>query len=391
MILKIYFVIEEIIHIISLPFLLILSIFKPFRKEIMPRLFPESVEGKRIILHGASIGEIKSLIPVGREIKKIGIPLIFTSATINGVKTALKEGFPAQLFPLEFSLSHLFFFRKLTPLAIIISERDYWLRFIKGVQKNGGKVIIVNFSIQRNTFFRRKFISLLKEMNPMFFARNEEDRNFLMDLGFQNVKILPTLKSLSVSSCKEKKDGNFIMAVSVHREEFSIIKSSFEKLKKETQLKLVIAPRYMKEIKRLKKLFSGFNISLYSEEKENFDLLIIDTYGVLNSFYPFARAVFVGGSIAKRGCHDLLEPSSFGLPVIFGPNFWNQKEIAELLIKENGGSVVRDAEEMVNAFLSVINGEKNAPSGEKAFSVYKKISSSARDGLNEHLKVVSCL
>jgi len=391
MILKIYFIIEEILHILSFPFLLFLSIFKPLRKEIMPRLFPHSFEGKRVILHGASIGEVKSLFPIGREIKKMGIPLLFTSATINGVNTALKENFPAQLFPLEFSLSHFFFFRKLKPVAIIVSERDYWMRFLKGVKKRGGKVIVINFSIARKNFFKKIFISLLKEMNPQFFARNEEDRDFLLNLGFKEIKILPSLKSLSLSPSEEKLERDIFLAVSVHEEEFTFIKYAFEKLREKTCVKLVIAPRYMKRLNHLKEIFSGFNVSLYSERKENFDVLIVNTYGVLNSFYPRARAVFVGGSIAKRGCHDLLEPSSFKSPVLFGPNFWNQKDVAELLIKENGGRVVKTPEEMVSVLMSIFKGDESAPSGERAYSVYEKIKASARAGLEEIIKEVSCL
>lgn len=390
-ILRIYFIIEEILHIISFPFLLLLSIFKPLRREIMPRLFPRSFEGKRIILHGASIGEIKSLIPIGREIEKMGIPLLFTSATINGVNAALKEGFPAQLFPLEFSISHFFFFRKLVPIAIIISERDYWMRFINGVKKRGGKVIIVNLSFSKKGFLKRRFFSLLKEMNPLFFVRNSDDRNFLLKLGFKDIRILPSLKSLSISPSESQKEKNILLAVSVHGEEFKFIKSAFEMLRKRVDTKLVIAPRYMKKLDRLRASFSGFKVSLYSQGVENFEVLIVDTYGVLNSFYSHAKAVFVGGSIAKRGCHDLLEPSSFRIPVLFGPNFWNQKEIAELLIRENGGKVVKNAEEMVNVLISILKGDKNAPSGEKAFSVYQKISSSAREGLKELLEVISCL
>lgn len=391
MILKIYFIIEEILHIVSLPFLLLLSIFKPLRKEIIPRLFPASPEGRKIILHGASIGEVKSLFPAGREIKKMGIPLLFTSATITGVNTALKEGFPAQLFPLEFSISHFFFFRKLLPVAIIVSERDYWMRFLYGVKKRGGKVIVVNFSIARKNFFKKIFMSLLKEMDPQFFARDEGDREFLLSLGFKDIKILPSLKSLSLTPSQEKKEKNLLLAVSVHEDEFAVIKSAFEKLRERFEIKLVIAPRYISKAPGLKDLFSEFNTSLYSQRKEPFDVLIIDAYGVLNSFYPCAKAVFVGGSIAKKGCHDLLEPSSFKTPVLFGPNFWNQKEIAELLIKENGGKVVRNADEMVDALTSILKGEETAPSGEKAFLVYERISSSAREGLKELLKTISCL
>lgn len=387
MVLRVYFLIEEIIHLIAMPFLILLSIFKPLRKEIMPRLFPHSFDGRRVILHGASIGEIKSLLPIGKELERFGIPLLFTSATINGVKTALNEGFSGQLFPLEFSISHFFFFKNLTPIALIIAERDYWFRFIKGVRKRGGKIVVVNFSYPKKSLFKRHFIKLLKDVRPLFFARDESERDFLVENGFERerIKILPSLKSLSVFHSEEKKEGNIFLAISTHEEEHPIIKSAFEKLREKYEIKLVLAPRYMKKIKELKNSFSGFDICFYSEGKEKFDVLIVDRYGVLNSFYPSAKVAFVGGSIARKGCHDLLEACSWKLPILFGPNFWNQKEIAEILIKKNGGAIVKNSEEIFNAISSIINEDETAPSGERAFQVYENIRVRSQEGLKEIL------
>lgn len=372
----------------AVPLLLSMSLIRRFRLEIVPRLFPRAPEGRRVILHGASIGEIKSLLPLARAMKNFGIPFLFTSATRNGVRLASSEGFEAYLFPLEFSLSHYLFFRRLSPSAIVVSERDYWMRFIYGVRKRGGKVMIVNFSCPEDTFLRRFFISLLKEAKPVFFARTDSDREFLLRAGFPsgNIKIVPSLKALSQEAPSDRPKGTLFLAVSMHRGECGFLKEAFVRIRRVKEIRLVLAPRYMKDVGVFVRAFSDFKTELFSATPQEFDVLVVDAYGVLPRFYREAGFAFVGGSIVKGGCHDLLEPASWKIPVFFGPHFWNQKEVAESLLRENGGRVVRTPEELFHGVLSLINEEEGAPSGERAFLVYRKIREKAREGLEEILE-----
>ncbi len=385
-----YIILSELLHLLTFPFLLLLSISKWGRKEILPRLFPSSLKGEGILLHGASVGEIKSLIPLARELVKDGIPIFFTSATINGVKTAEREGFRASLLPFEFSLSQNLFFRGFKPSAIVISERDYWLRLIRNVKKRGGKVLIINFLMARKNFFKRLFIKTLLPFEPIFFLMTISDREFIIDAGFkpERVKLSPSLKVLLPSKREIKKEKRFILASSTHGKEHELLKEAFERIRKIRDIKLVVAPRYLREVKPLLNWFSSFKTSLFSQNQEDFEVLVIDRFGVLNLFYPFSLAVFVGGSIVKRGCHDLLEPCAWGIPVIFGPNYWNQKDIAEMLIKENGGRVIKDSEEIFKTLLSIMENEEGAPSGEKAFLVYKEVLHLAEKGLREMKEVL---
>jgi 3-deoxy-D-manno-octulosonic-acid transferase len=59
--------------------------------------------------------------------------------------------------------------------------------------------------------------------------------------------------------------------------------------------------------------------------------------GVLASLYPCGRAAFVGGTLVPVGGHNLLEPASLGVPVLFGPHTSSVEDVALTLRASGGG------------------------------------------------------
>jgi 3-deoxy-D-manno-octulosonic-acid transferase len=47
-------------------------------------------------------------------------------------------------------------------------------------------------------------------------------------------------------------------------------------------------------------------------------VLIIDTIGILTKIYSEADIAYVGGGFGNPGVHNLLEPATFGVPIIHG-------------------------------------------------------------------------
>ena len=58
-------------------------------------------------------------------------------------------------------------------------------------------------------------------------------------------------------------------------------------------------------------------------------VLLLDTIGELAALFERAGAVFMGGTLAQRGGHNILEPAYFGKPIIVGPHMENFAAIAE--------------------------------------------------------------
>ena len=104
------------------------------------------------------------------------------------------------------------------------------------------------------------------------------------------------------------------------------------------KLKYVIAPHNIKEkhIRTLKASISK-KVLLYSELKGkdifSYDVLLIDTIGILTKIYSYANIAYVGGGF-KTGLHNTLEPAVFGIPIIIGPNYHGFKEAEDLVLKQ---------------------------------------------------------
>ncbi|MCB0471616.1 MAG: 3-deoxy-D-manno-octulosonic acid transferase, partial [Flavobacteriaceae bacterium] len=69
-----------------------------------------------------------------------------------------------------------------------------------------------------------------------------------------------------------------------------------------------------------------------SEKKKpsEYQVLIINTIGLLSKIYKYADIVYVGGGFGV-GIHNILEPATFSVPVLIGPNFKKFKEANDLV------------------------------------------------------------
>ena len=73
---------------------------------------------------------------------------------------------------------------------------------------------------------------------------------------------------------------------------------------------------------------------------------MLDTIGELAQLYQVATAVFVGGSLADHGGHNILEPAIFGKPIVFGPHMQNFKEIADAFLTNDAAIQVQTEREL---------------------------------------------
>jgi len=122
------------------------------------------------------------------------------------------------------------------------------------------------------------------------------------------------------------------------------------------RLFLVVAPRHPQRCAEVADLFAkgGTRFRRFTELKPSNEeklckgeLLLVDTVGELLKLYALADIVFVGGSLVPVGGHNLLEPASRGIPVLFGPYMANFREITALVLASRAGIQVASEEELV--------------------------------------------
>ena len=139
------------------------------------------------------------------------------------------------------------------------------------------------------------------------------------------------------------------------------------------KLKFVIAPRHIERLSEVKELITnyGMDFRLHSEQSSsnNSRLVLLDQLGELNGYYSKACVAFVGGGFNPRfGGHNIIEPASYGLPVVFGKHMNNFEEEARVLIESGGGIKLNSSDDLHNTLNHLLanNGERKRL-GEKAW------------------------
>jgi len=123
---------------------------------------------------------------------------------------------------------------------------------------------------------------------------------------------------------------------------------------------VVLAPRQPERFAEVERLArdAGFVTTRRSElpidAEPRADVVVLDTIGELAQLYQVATAVFVGGSLADHGGHNILEPAIFGKPIVFGPYMHNFREIADAFVTNDAAIEVRSEQELDDVLLTLV-------------------------------------
>lgn len=330
-------------------------------------LYFPPVDQPVIWIHAVSVGETKAAAPLVKRIKASypHMHILFSNITETGHAEALRTIPEADAHVyLPFDLPYVIrpIVQRVKPKLLILVESDFWFHFQDEVKKQGGSIVVVNAKISKRSLKRFRILPWLT--SPLFntldriLAQSESYKNRFLQLGvlrdkvhvLGNIKLDGTYPELSVeeiAAWKEKlgiRPTDIVLVIgSTHDPEEKELLSELKKVwKKEPELKVLIAPRHPERFKRVEGLFVRYEIpfALWSK-KEKLDgknVLLIDTLGQLRACYQLANIAIVAGSFTdKVGGHNLLEPSWYEKPVLFGPYTFQQQDLAELIKQKNAG------------------------------------------------------
>jgi 3-deoxy-D-manno-octulosonic-acid transferase len=376
-----------------------------------------SSEKKRIWIHALSVGEVISAVPLVKAVKNRypSLPIVFTVKTVQGMEVARRElGDEVEALlpmPLDFWWSYSRMFRRINPALFLYIEGDVWPGLLSYIYKKGIKVFLINGRVSPGTFRSyRRFSPAVRSLLNKFelcLMQSEIDRDRLVDIGLspQKVKNTGNIKFDRPwrTMGKDERDqwlnklnlrpGKIIwVAGSTHEGEDRIVLETYKRLKGDfPDLLLIIAPRRIEAAEDVYKLSRdmGFNTELKShlkpDKEVDYNVLVLDTIGELDRIYGLAHVSFVGGSMVPVGGHNLLEPASFGSPVLFGEHTHNFQLMSEALLESGGGLRVKDGEDLflkTRAFLS--DSELQKTMGLKAREFVMK-NSGAIDRILEYI------
>ena len=356
-----YRILTNLILILS-PIIIFIRLLK---KKEHPKRFKEKFgfytkkkfKGKLIWFHGASVGEILSIIPLieslekNKEINQI----LITTNTLSSSKILSNLKLTKtihQFFPIDTNYHTQKFLKYWKPSVAVFIDSEIWPNMITNIKKTPISLILMNARITDKSFKRWKlFKSYAKEIFFNFdicLSSSHKSKKYLKSLGAKNIKHVGNLKftqsekNITFLNNDLKKfflSKRIWCASSTHNTEEFICANVHKKLKiKYKNLLTIIIPRHIHRteeiINEMKKL--NLNIHLHNSKNKidkDTDIYLVNSFGQTKSFFKVCKTVFLGGSMIKHGGQNPLEAARFGCKILHGPNVWNFDEIYDLLRK----------------------------------------------------------
>tara|TARA_B100000161_G_scaffold262060_1_gene231309 strand:+ start:2063 stop:3313 length:1251 start_codon:yes stop_codon:yes gene_type:complete len=351
-------------------------------------------KGKLIWFHGASVGEILSVIPLIKnyEKRKDINQILITSSTLSSSKVLKKFKFKKiihQFYPIDQIYFTNKFLKNWKPNLAIFVESEIWPCMFKNINNHKIPLILLNARITKKTFnkwFYIKFFSKnIFNQIKIAYPQNLETKKYLKKLNTKKVLHLGNLKfaqsadefydKISNKLQSEFRKKKIWIASSTHEiEEIFCAKAHIELKKKIKNLLTIIIPRHIHRtneiVSKIKKL--KLKTSLHSTKPKNLnniDIYIVDTFGETGKFHKISNSVFLGGSIIKRGGQNPLEAARHGAKILHGRNVDNFKDVYKLLKKLKVSKQITTPKQLANS----VSFKKNKKMGSKIKNIGEKI------------------
>lgn len=361
---------------IAFPLLVFYFLYRGFRdpryfRNFMERLGSVPVSFKRtapgsIWLHAVSVGEVISCVRLVEEVRRANpaIPLYVSTATLAGRATAEQKlaGHVDGIFfaPIDYPFAVRRVLRRIRPAVLVVLETEIWPILYREINDCGARLLIVNGRISDRAMPRyRRFRWVFRRVLPLadtIFVQSENDRERYISIGAlpERISVLRNLKydatpqepepPQAVSAFVQRVGPEHIWVVastmpgadSLDPDESEVVLSAFTDLsRKYPRLLMIIAPRKPERFQIVADSLRSRGISHLrrSELKEDSGIrlpgvLLLDTIGELASVFQLADIVFMGGTLARRGGHNILEPAFAGRAIVMGPHMENFAAIA---------------------------------------------------------------
>ena len=368
-------------------------------------------KGKLIWFHGASVGEIQSILPIIEILeKKENIKqILITSNTLSSSKIIsnlkLKKTIH-QFFPIDTNFLTKRFLNYWKPDAAIFIDTEIWPNIINNINKRKIPLIIVNGRISKKTFKKWKmFPDFADEIFNKFdlcISCSKVSKKYFNKLGIKNTKYFGNLKFSQFESNKiylNQKLKKIIskkkvwVASSTHPGEEKICVTTHQNLKKKYKnLLTIIIPRHIERIPKIVKQISNFGLKVHIHkpyktfEKET-DIYLVNTYGETKSFFNTCKNVFLGGSIIPRGGQNPLEAARYGCNILHGPNINNFSDIYFFLKKNKISTKINSAKTMTKVLDNFFSKKTKSKIIQKKIDyIGKKILNSTYKEINFFIK-----
>ncbi len=380
------FLLYNFIILIAQQLLKIIALFSPKinlfvsgRKKTFTILENKIHKNDKIIwFHAASLGEYEQGLPVMEKIREKfpqhKILLTFFSPSGFEVRKNVNTADIIVYLPLDSISNAKKFIEIVHPEKVFFIKYEYWPNFLNELHKNNIDTYLISGILRKNQAFFKWYGGFYrKSLNAFthFFVQNSSSKELLNKLGKNNVTISGDTRFDRVSAILNQNNQLEFIENFIQKKITLVIGSSWPKDEEilitfinQTifDTKIIIAPHNIKpsQILQLKNKINKKTVLFSEKEGKNLaenDVMIIDTIGLLTKIYSYADIAYVGGGFGNPGVHNILEPATFGIPIIIGPNY-NHFEEAKALVKIGGCISISNSESFISTIENLLQNEE---------------------------------
>jgi 3-deoxy-D-manno-octulosonic-acid transferase len=354
-----------------------IKLFVEGRKDVFPTLISKiKPNDKTIWFHAASMGEYEQGLPVIERIKERypthKIIVSFFSPSGYEVRKNNPIADATVYLPLDTQKNAAKFIDLVHPEMVFFVKYEFWLNYLNELKKrNTPTYLISGIFREKQAFFKwyGGFYRKALDTFTYFFVQNENSLQLLHQLGKEKAIISGDTRFDRVASILER-DNTLDFIAEFKNNKTTIVAGSTWAKDEELLLnyinsntadtKFIIAPHNIKpdQIQQIKNSCTKKVILFSEKENKNladYDVFIIDTVGILTKIYSYADIAYVGGGFGNPGIHNILEPATFGIPIVIGPNYSHFAEAIELV--SIGGCISVDNYDSLEVLLNELIGD----------------------------------
>lgn len=309
-------------------------------------------------VHAASVGEVRAAHPLVAEVRRrrADIPIIVSTTSLTGLTVAEADIAPdvATLLPIDPLGIVGRALRACRPRCIVVVETEIWPGLFRAARHAQIPLVVVSGKISpRSVASYRMVASLIRSALgcvTAFGMQTDGDAERIIELGAaaERVRVTGSLKASAIADGGGSPplaglDGRrmLIAASTQPGEEQFVLDACAPLWSRYPDALLLLAPRRPERFDEAVGLAHAAGVgsvrrTAITAVDPATRIVVLDTVGELMRFFPFATAVFVGGTVAPLGGHNVLEPATFAKPVAFGPHTEAVADAAAALLAAGG-------------------------------------------------------
>lgn len=351
-----------------------IKLFIDGRKQTFTKLQEEIAETDEVIwMHCASLGEFEQGRPIIEKLK-IKFPtkkvvLTFFSPSGYEVRKNYEYADVVCYLPIDSAQNAKRFLDIVHPQLAIFVKYEFWPNMLKELKISHIETLLISGIFRENQLFFNWYGGWMRKSLTAFsrfFVQDENSKKLLNSINFNNVTVSGdtrfdrvfeiTHQNNKLPFIEEFIDNKYTLVAGSTWKEDEMMLVDYINNKASENEKFIIAPHNInpKDIADLTNSISK-KVVLFSEKPSNatqvdvnlgdYQVFIIDTVGILTKIYSYASIAYVGGGFTKTGVHNVLEPATYGIPILIGPNYHKFNEAIDL-VKNKACFVVDNSKEL---------------------------------------------